>query len=139
MSILDAATPFGEEVGKRLAKEHVIWLTTIGADTTPQPNPVWFHWENDEFLVFTMPEAKKLRHLAHNPRVALNFNATENGGEVAVFTGTARVGEPASEDEIAHYARKYTRGFVDIKMTEAEFFAAYSVPIRVAPERLRGF
>ncbi|MGY0503196.1 TIGR03667 family PPOX class F420-dependent oxidoreductase [Nocardia sp. FBN12] len=139
MSILDAATPFGVEVGKRLAKETVIWLTTIGADTTPQPNPVWFHWENDEFLIFTMPEAKRLRHIARNPRVALNFNSSETGGEVAVFTGTARLDEPATEDEIAHYVRKYTKGFVDIKMTEAEFFAAYSVPVRVTAERLRGF
>ncbi|MFE4564688.1 pyridoxamine 5'-phosphate oxidase family protein [Streptomyces anulatus] len=56
MSILDAATPFGEEVGKRLAEEHVIWLTTIGADTTPQPNPVWFHWENDGRVA--MPPAR---------------------------------------------------------------------------------
>ncbi|MFD4441137.1 TIGR03667 family PPOX class F420-dependent oxidoreductase [Nocardia sp. NPDC058519] len=139
MSILDAATPFGEEVGKRLAVESVIWLTTVGANTTPQPNPVWFHWENDEFLIFTMPEAKRLRHIAENPRVSLNFNSTDSGGEVAVFTGTARVGEAPTEAEIAHYVRKYTKGFVSIKMTESEFFEAYSVPIRVTPERLRGF
>ncbi|MFD3507513.1 TIGR03667 family PPOX class F420-dependent oxidoreductase [Nocardia sp. NPDC058666] len=139
MSILDAATPFGEKVGKRLAKETVIWLTTVGANSTPQPNPVWFHWENDEFLIFSMPKAKKLRHLAHDPRVSLNFNSTETGDDVVVFTGTARVDDPPSTDEIAHYARKYTKGFVDIKMTEQEFFEAYSVPIRVTPDRLRGF
>ncbi|MFC6009736.1 TIGR03667 family PPOX class F420-dependent oxidoreductase [Nocardia lasii] len=139
MSIIDAATPFGEEVGKRLIHETVIWLTTVGADTTPQPNPVWFHWENNEFLIFTMPKAKKLRHLAHNPHVSLNFNATKTGGDVAVFTGSARVDEPPTEDEIAHYARKYTKGFVSIKMTEQEFFESYSVPIRITPDKLRGF
>ncbi len=139
MSILDANTPFGEAVGKRLVEETVIWLTTVGTDTTPQPNPVWFHWENNEFLIFSMPKAKKLRHLAHNPRVSLNFNTTADGDKVAVFTGTARVDEPPTEDEIAHYARKYTKGFVQIKMTEAEFFEAYSVPIRVSAEHLRGF
>jgi hypothetical protein len=36
----DPATPFGERVARRLREEAVIWLTTMGADGTPQPNPV---------------------------------------------------------------------------------------------------
>jgi len=38
----DPNTPFGERVQRRLATSKVIWLTTVGADGTPQPNPVWF-------------------------------------------------------------------------------------------------
>ncbi|WP_280299720.1 TIGR03667 family PPOX class F420-dependent oxidoreductase [Nocardia neocaledoniensis] len=139
MSVLDESTPFGAMVAKRLADEHVIWLTTVGADGTPQPNPVWFLWRAGEFLLFTQPAAKRLRHIAERPRVALNLNSTHSGGDVVVFAGEARVGEQADAEEIADYVRKYTQGFVDIKMTEAEFFASYSTPIRITPDRLRGF
>jgi hypothetical protein len=38
----DPETPFGEKVARRLRTEMVIWFTTVGADGTPQPNPVWF-------------------------------------------------------------------------------------------------
>lgn len=139
MTVPDESTPFGAQVARRLVDEHVIWLTTLGADGTPQPNPVWFLWQDSTFLIYTMPAAKRLAHLARNPRVALNFNSTDTGGEVAVFTGTARVGEPVSAETVADYVRKYTQGFVDIKMTEAEFFQTYSTPIHITPDRLRGF
>ncbi|MFI5502136.1 TIGR03667 family PPOX class F420-dependent oxidoreductase [Nocardia asteroides] len=139
MTVLDEDTPFGAQVARRLARDQVIWLTTIGAGTTPQPNPVWFLWQDPTFLIYTAPAAKRLAHLARNPRVALNFNSTDTGGEVVVFTGTARVGEPVRAQTVADYVRKYTQGFVDIKMTEAEFFQTYSTPIHITPDHLRGF
>ncbi|MCA2210118.1 TIGR03667 family PPOX class F420-dependent oxidoreductase [Nocardia rosealba] len=139
MSVLDVSTPLGATVAARLADEHVVWLTTIGADGTPQPNPVWFLWREDTFLIYTMPKAKRLRHLARNPRASLNFNSSSSGGEVAVFTGSARVGEPVSDDALAAFASNYTRGFVDIEMTRDEFFDTYSVPIHITPDHLRGF
>src|SRR3954451_7916261 len=54
----DPATPFGERVAQRLREEVVIWLTTTGADGTPQPAPVWFLWEGETFLIYTLANAK---------------------------------------------------------------------------------
>ncbi len=45
------STPFGARVAQRLREEHLIWLTTVGADGTPQPNPVWFLWDGASVLV----------------------------------------------------------------------------------------
>jgi hypothetical protein len=45
--MLDLTTDFGKRAAERLAKEKVIWLTTVGVDGAPQPNPVWFVWESD--------------------------------------------------------------------------------------------
>ncbi|WP_336086953.1 TIGR03667 family PPOX class F420-dependent oxidoreductase [Nocardia sp. SSK8] len=139
MSVLDESTTFGAKVAQRLAGDHVVWLTTVAPSGTPQPNPVWFLWQNGEFLLFTQPGTPKLRNIAADPRVSLNLNSTASGGDFAVFTGSARVGEAATDAEIAAYSRKYTQGFVEIAMTEAEFFADYAVPVRVAPDRIRGF
>lgn len=40
--IIDLTTEYGARVARRLQDEQVIWLTTVGRDGTPQPNPVWF-------------------------------------------------------------------------------------------------
>ena len=39
--IPDPSTPFGERVQRRLREELLVWLTTVGRDGAPQPNPVW--------------------------------------------------------------------------------------------------
>ncbi|MFQ6398376.1 TIGR03667 family PPOX class F420-dependent oxidoreductase [Nocardia sp. KC 131] len=138
--IVDTSTTFGAKVAARLDSEQTVWLTTVGASGTPQPNPVWFRWDGEEFLFFSQAGKPKLRNIARNPRVSLNLNATETGGEVVILAGTARVDESgASAEEITAYVEKYTEGLVDISMTEEEFFAEYSVAVRVRPDRLRGF
>ncbi|MFI6870252.1 TIGR03667 family PPOX class F420-dependent oxidoreductase [Nocardia sp. NPDC050406] len=139
-SVVDTSTKFGAHVAERLGRDTVAWLSTVGPSGTPQPNPVWFLWDGTDFLVFSQPEQPKLRNIARNPRISLHLNSTEHGGDVVVLTGDAKV-DPAgpTPEEIEAYSAKYTRGFVDIKMTAEEFYASYSVLIRITPDRLRGF
>ncbi|WP_280234099.1 TIGR03667 family PPOX class F420-dependent oxidoreductase [Nocardia cyriacigeorgica] len=138
--LIDTSTEFGAGVAKRLEQEQVVWLTTVGPTGTPQPNPVWFLWRDGEFLLFSQPDRPKLRNIARNPRVALHLNSTESGGDVVVLTGAARIDDtdPAPAETDA-YVEKYTEGLVSISMTRDQFFEEYSVPIRITPDRLRGF
>ena len=139
-SLIDADTDFGGKVADRLERAAVVWLTTVNRSGTPQPNPVWFIWADGAFLIFTQPGTPKLRNIAANPQVSLNLNTTPAGGDVVVFNGTARVDEsdvPAAE--LDAFVEKYADGLNDLGMTRAEFFADYSVRVRVAPDRLRGF
>lgn len=137
--LIDATTDFGRKVLGRLADEQVVWLTTVGSSGTPQPNPVWFRWHDGEFLVFSKPDAK-VRNIQRNSRVSLNLNSTAAGGDVVVFTGTARIAdERPAEDEVADYTAKYTEGLRSISLTAEQFYAEYSVPLRIIPDRLRGF
>jgi PPOX class probable F420-dependent enzyme len=80
--MLNFNTKFGRHVKRRLHEEKVIWLTTVDEQNAPQPRPVWFHWDGKTFLIFSQREKAKLRHIAHNPRVSLNFNTDEDGGDV---------------------------------------------------------
>ncbi|MRH92425.1 TIGR03667 family PPOX class F420-dependent oxidoreductase [Nocardia sp. SYP-A9097] len=138
--LIDTDTEFGAQVAKRLAKEDIVWLTTVNPSGTPQPNPVWFQWADGAFLIFTQPGTPKLRNIAANPRVSLNLNTNATGGEVNVLTGEARVDTAgASLAEIEAYVVKYAKGLVDIGMTREQFFDDYSVPVRIVPDRLRGF
>src|SRR5580704_15235692 len=100
---------FGARVRTRLRDEKVIWLTTTGADGTPQPNPVWFLWaEPDTMLVYNRRDARRLEHIARNPRVALHFDGNGAGGDIAVFTGTAvRAADVPAPHVNKRYVEKY--------------------------------
>ncbi|WP_225729956.1 MULTISPECIES: TIGR03667 family PPOX class F420-dependent oxidoreductase [unclassified Nocardia] len=139
-SVVDPNTEYGARVTERLARETVIWLTTVGASGTPQPNPVWFQWRDEEFLLFSEPNQAKLRNLTRNPRVALNLNTAASGNDVAVLTGTARI-DPngATPDEIEAFTTKYRKGMTSISLTPEQFYAKYSTVVRITPDRLRGF
>lgn len=129
----------GRRALARIQHEEVIWLTTISKSDFPQPRPVWFVWENESFLIYSLPTAHKLRHIAGNPNVALHFNTDAGGEDVQVFLGTARV--DADAPVVKHnraYREKYREGIVSIGMTEDTYSAQFSVAIRVTPARLRG-
>ena len=127
-----------EALARRLQTEEVIWLTTVRADGSPVPTPVWFLWNGESFLIYTQPGSHKLRHIAHNPAVALNFNTDEAGGSVAVFSGTAAVDDqPPPAAEVEAYFTKYAEGIQSIGLTRETMAAEYSVVLRVHPTRVR--
>ena len=138
----DPATPFGQAVRSRLAEERIIWLTTVAASGTPQPNPVWFLWqpETESFLIYHDNTAARLSTLAERPRVSLNFNSTATGGGIVVFTGAVQVldGHPAAH-EVPAYAAKYGPRLQDTGRDLAAFMAKYSIATRITPEKVRGF
>ena len=138
--IIDITTEYGARVARRLRDEQVIWLTTVGRDGTPQPNPVWFIWEDDSFLIYTQDTAYKLRNIRRNPRVSLHFDSGESGEDVVIFTGRASLDESAP---LAHhhapYLEKYRQGIADIDMTPESMGEDYHVAIRVKPDKVRGF
>lgn len=138
--MVDFSTRFGRHLNRRLRQEKVIWLTTVDSHNTPQPRPVWFHWDGQTLLIFSEKNKAKLRHIARNPRVALNFNTDEEGGDVAVLVGDALLlGQPPAQTRVKTYVRKYSQGIKDLGMTIAQFTDAYAVPILVTPQAMRGF
>ena len=138
--MINLETEFGKRVGKRLEEEQVIWLITVDSEGGPQPRPVWFHWDGKTVLIFSQAEAAKVRHIRRNPRVALNFNCTPDGGDVMVLLGEAQVlTEKVSAGRWEDYLRKYREGIRDIGMTPQSFEAEYRVPILVKVTALRGF
>lgn len=138
--MIDLSTEFGRRVQRRLREEHIIWLSTVSRDLTPQPRPVWFLWDGQAFLIFSQPNTHKLQHIAGVPKVALNFNSDSEGGDVIVFTGEATIAsEVPPADEVAGFMEKYATDIADLGMSPREFAQSYSVAIRVTPASLRGF
>jgi PPOX class probable F420-dependent enzyme len=138
--MIDFNTEFGKRVQKRLEHETVIWLTTVDSKGNPQPRPVWFHWDGETVLIFSQVEGAKVRHIKHKPRVALNLNSTQDGGDVMVLLGEANIVDgKVNPDRLKDYIQKYREGIKDIGMTPESFEADYHVAIFVKPTNLRGF
>lgn len=137
---LDTNTEFGRRVERRLRDEAVIWFTAVRRDGTPEPNPVWFLWQDGSFLVYCKPVTRRLDHIAHDALVALHLNATPDGDDVVIFTGEARVDPSAPPaDQVPAYLAKYRDGIRAIDMTPESFAREYSVAVRVIPHHLRGY
>ena len=137
--MVDFNSRIGRTIKRRLRQEHIIWLTTIDSRNTPQPRPVWFHWDGQTVLIFSQATAAKVRHIAHNARVALNFNTDADGGDVGVLIGEAQLAqEPVPPGRIKAYLRKYREGIKSIGMTAESLQEAYRVAILVTPQAVRG-
>jgi PPOX class probable F420-dependent enzyme len=136
----DRATAYGERVRRRLTGEMTIWLTTVGRDGTPQPNPVGFLWDGgDSLLTYTQTGARRLANIRRQPRVSLNFDS--NGGDdIVVLAGTAEIldGYPAVPDNPA-WLEKYGEA-IDARFGSAvKFSERFSVPVRIHLTHVRGF
>lgn len=141
--MLDLNSKFGRVVKKHLKDEYFVWFTTVDANGTPQPRPVWFIWDNnDSFLIFSQPNAHKVRHVKNNPKVSLNFNTADETGEkhVIVFVGEAvfETSIPPA-NEISSYMKKYRSGIQGLNSTPEEFAREYSTAIRIRPTEVRGW
>lgn len=126
------------EIQSQIEKAYVIWFTTVRADGTPQPTPVWFVWDNGTFLTYTTPKAQKYRNIQANAKVALNLDDTDDGNHYVVFFGDAVVdtSTPAPSKHPA-YIEKYRQGITDINMTPESFDESFVIPIRIKPTHVR--
>jgi PPOX class probable F420-dependent enzyme len=137
---MDWTSDMGKKLTQRLNDEMVVWLTTVRADGTPMPTPVWFLWDGSTFLIYTQPLSNKMKYIAENSRAALNLNSDAEGGEVAIFTGDIRVipdAPPAIENET--FLVKYRQGIEDISMTPESFSRDYSTALVFYPDKIRSW
>ena len=136
--MLDPAKEAHAHADRRLRAEPVAWLTTVRADGQAQASPVWFLWDGQTFLLYSQPDAQKVRNLAANPRVALHLDDDGSGGDVVTVEGTATV-EPDTPraDRVDGYLAKYQAAIEALGYEPGPFARTYSMAIRVRPTRVR--
>jgi len=136
--MIDLTGDFGKRVARRLQDEQIIWLTTTGGDGAPQPRPVWFFWNGETVLIYSRPNAAKVRHIGKHAQVALNFNSTPTGGDIVVILGEADIVDAVSEADVSAYLVKYAEGIASINLTPDSMLEMYRTAIVVTPAKLRG-
>lgn len=135
----DPSTDFGARVARRLEEEPVAWLTVVDGAGTPQPAPIWFLWDGESALIYSLSGAKRLAHLRARPRVAMHFDGNGQGGDIVVLTGEVvdapdAPSVPDNPAYLAKYGERITAGWGSAE----NFGAQYSVPLRFTPRRVRG-
>ncbi len=116
-----------------------IALTTLDPDGFPHTVPLGYFRLGDEILMGVRANTRKLRNIAHNPRVSLLLESGKSMGDIKglMVQGTATVhSDPA---DVLRYAREAAkrRGVPDAELpTEPRPGAAY---IRVTPQRIRSW
>jgi PPOX class probable F420-dependent enzyme len=136
--VLDPSRQGHAQAERRLPSEPIAWLTTVRADGQAQASPVWFLWDGETFLVYSQPDAQKVRNLAANPRVALHLDDDGTGGDVVTFEGSATV-EPDTPraDRVDGYLAKYLAAIEALGREPGPFARTDSTAIRVRPTRVR--
>jgi PPOX class probable F420-dependent enzyme len=123
---------------RRLREEKIAWLTTVRRGGQPQSSPVWFLWRDGEVIVYSRPTTQKVRSIKVNPKVAVHLRDIDDGSDVVSIEGEATIDDAyPSAAAIPAYVKKYRSMIADLNMDPKSFAAAYSVPIRIKPTRMR--
>lgn len=124
-----------QEVTGRLTSGHFGWLTTVAKSGQPVPRLVWFLLDGTDLIVYSMPQAAKVRHIEARPRVSLNLDSDGKGGGVIVVGGSAvvdAVGVDLRED--SQYWAKYGEAAEQLGM--ADEMAHYSTRLRIGIDKV---
>ena len=123
-----------------LEDEPVVWLSTVGPDGSPHLVPTWFWWDGEALLVFSKPNARKVRNLRANPSVMLALGNAEDDFDVGLIEGEAELlDRPTAKVLPVAHLDKYADQLASLGLTAAEYAATYAQVIRVAPRDFLGW
>lgn len=132
--------PVSAEVDARIRDESVVWLTTVSTHGQPCVVPTWFSWDGCSFVVFTKPDARKVRNLVANPSVMLALGDPAADFDVLLIEARAELMSGRTADLVpdAHF-RKYAGRMAAIGLDRAEYCSTYSAVLRITPTRYLGW
>ena len=134
--MLDLTNPKNAHADERLRKETVIWLSTVRPNGRPHLVPVWFFWDGTTILIFSQPNAQKVRDIRHNSSVMLALDTAQEGDDVVLIEGDAVLLDPASVNATqSAYAQKYESWMQRMGSNAEALAKEYSQPIRVIPTK----
>lgn len=129
------AVEFTQEVKSRLESDHYGWLTTVAKSGQRVPRLVWFHFDGKDIVVYSMPNAAKVRHITNHPRVSLNLDSNGNGAGIIVVGGEATVDATDVDGrDDGPFWSKYRADAERYGLTED--FAAYSTRLKISLDKV---
>jgi len=127
----------GARVRRRLENDQVIWLTTAGRQGRPHSVPVWFLWDGESFLVYSVP-GRKVDDIRANPLVELHLNTDRSGDFVVRFEAEVEIiSDPTPANRVPKYLSKYREQIKGFGWTAKYFAETYRVALRIRPTRMR--
>ncbi len=128
-----------KQVERRLGGDEIAWLTTVTPDGKPAPRPVWFLWDGESIVIYSLNNAARLRYIEHNPQVTVHFNSN-GGGDILVISGRAeRLADAPPPSKFPGLLDKYGPVMERMGQTPQWYDDRYGTALRVIPERTWGF
>jgi len=129
-----------KQVERRLAGDEIAWLTTVTPDGKPAPRPVWFVWDGESIVIYSLNAAARLRYIDRNPNVTVHFNSGPGGGDIVVISGRAEhLADAPPPSRFPGLLDKYGPVIQGMGHTPQWYDDNYGVALRVTPERSWGF
>lgn len=126
-----------DHAGRRLRDDLIIWLTTVNHQGQPQTSPVWFWWDGETVVLFSMPRSPKVANIRANAKVSLNLDGNGQGGDIVSIEGIAELFEDRPLTEFPQYLDRYKEKLKAMGYEAEPFAHAYATGIRVTPARFR--
>jgi len=106
--VIDQLSPAALEL---LASDAVATVVTLDSDGSPHLSPAWVGVEEDEIVLGTLNDQRKLRNLRGDPRIALTVQSDHVNDwglrEYLVVNGVARITEGGAPELLQRLARTY--------------------------------
>src|SRR3954454_744301 len=119
----DAATT-ARRVLPMLADEQVVWLSTVRPDGTPHLVPTWFLWDGEALLVWSKPNAVKVRNLRANPRLMVAVGDPHADFNVGLIEAQAVLSDAAGIPDA--FLAKYAAELIGAGIEPEDFRATYA-------------
>ena len=128
--------PSAEATARRvlpmLEDERVVWLSTVGEDGGPHLVPTWFWWDGEDLLLWSKPNAVKVRNLRANPRLMIAVGHPEEDFAVGLIEATAALDDASVPDG---FFAKYAADLGEAALDPDAYRATYTQAVRVTPTR----
>ncbi len=118
-----------------LAEERVVWLSTVRPDGSPHLVPTWFLWDGEALLVWSKPNAVKVRNLRANPRLMVAVGDPHADFNVGLIEASAELAAPGSLSVPDAFFAKYHDELATAGLDPEGFRATYTQSVRVVPSR----
>lgn len=123
-----------------LEREPIVWLSTVRPDGNPHLVPIWFSWDGESILIFSKPDAQKVRNLRAHPTVMLALGDADADFDIGLLKGTAELSAtPAPEALTPEHLAKYAAQMAAIGLDAETYAATYSQVIRIVPDEYLGW
>jgi PPOX class probable F420-dependent enzyme len=124
-----------QEVSSRLQSDHYGWLTTVAKSGQPVPRLVRFYLDGTDVIVYSMPNAAKVRHIDNHPQVSLNLDSDGNSAGIIVVGGSAVVDDVGVDPrKDAPYWAKYEADAERFGLSDA--MGGYSTRLRIGIDKV---
>jgi PPOX class probable F420-dependent enzyme len=131
----------GSAATELLHSTPLAWLTTVRADGQPQSSYVWFHFNGTDLLIFSQPDAGKVRNVRANPKVSFHLDGDGVGGRVLTIDAYAELFDGGvDEGRTSDYLAKYDEAIrTQLNTTPEKVHAQFSAALRIIPTRVRSW